>query len=68
MPSNPYFLVQPDGDRSFRANPCNSLLVSFHDSRMSLMDLINGDIGTAQVQQINRVALANDLRQELLVR
>lgn len=33
-----------------------------------LMDLINGDIGTAQVQQINRVALANDLRQELLVR
>ncbi|MDF5737769.1 hypothetical protein, partial [Nostoc sp. S13] len=34
--SNPHFLVQPDGDRSSRANPCNSLLVSFHDSRMSL--------------------------------
>lgn len=33
-----------------------------------LIDLINGDIGTAQVQQINRVTLANDLRQELLVR
>ncbi|MEH1876257.1 hypothetical protein, partial [Nostoc sp.] len=31
------FLVQPDGDRSSRANPCNSLLVSFHDSRMSLI-------------------------------
>ncbi|WP_206758007.1 MULTISPECIES: hypothetical protein, partial [Nostoc] len=36
-PSNPHFLVLPDGDRSFRANPCNSLLVSFHDSRMSLI-------------------------------
>ncbi|WP_206758008.1 MULTISPECIES: hypothetical protein, partial [Nostoc] len=39
-PSNPHFLVLPDGDRSFRANPCNSLLVSFHDSRMSLIDFI----------------------------
>ncbi|MEH1868212.1 MAG: hypothetical protein V7K69_24905, partial [Nostoc sp.] len=39
-----YFLVQPDSDRSFRANPCNSLLVSFHDSRMSLIKTTIGAI------------------------
>jgi hypothetical protein len=39
MPSNPDFIVAPDGDRFNDETPCHSLLAGIDDSRMSLFIL-----------------------------